>query len=168
MTESNVVDTNVLEHVFNSVVNADKHIDRLLQKFTEQTRKLCIDRPVGNKKSRIMAEYQHRLDPHLKKMDEEGQLTIWLRYLLVHAEKRDVSVDLSDQLGCRIVPQMNRVNAERSDQIFVYVACALDCVMISNNNVHITDLRKGLRSAARKHGSNNTDFLSSVKAEAEM
>ena len=163
-----MIDTNVLEHAFDVAKNSDGHLDRLLRKFAEQKRKLCLDRPVGGRQSRIMEEYNHRLQFHLKAMHEQGQILQWLRYLLVHAERLDVPVDLSDALGSCLVPQMNRVLAERSDQLFVYVACALDSVMVSNNSRHVTDLRPGLRRCARRAGCNNTDFLSSLQAEAAM
>ena len=168
MTEAMVIDTNVLEHVFDPSRNADGHLERLLRKFSEQTRKLCIDRPVAGRKSRIIQEYNHRLQFHLKAMDERGQLAQWLRYLLVLAERVDAPANLRDGLGSRLVPKMNRVGAERSDQVFVYVACVLDSVMVSNNSRHVTDLRLDLRRCARSIGSNNTDFLSSVQAEAVM
>lgn len=168
MTEAMVIDTNILEHTFHPVINGDGHVDRLLRKFAEQKRKLCIDRPAAKGKSRILAEYEHRLQFHLKAMEERGQVAIWLRYLVVLAERVDTPVDLSDQLGSLLVPQMDKVGAERSDQVFVYVACALDSVMVSNNAVHVTDIRRGLRRAARKVRSNNTDFLSSLEAEAGM
>ena len=92
----------------------------------------------------------------------------WLRYLLFLAEKVDTPVDLSDRLGSFLVREMNRVGAERSDQRFVYVACALNSVMVSNNARHVTDIRSGLRRAARKVGSDSTDFLSSRQAEVTM
>lgn len=168
MTEGLVVDTNVLEHVFNRDINADGHLDRLLRKFSEQRRKLCIDRPPASRKSRIIDEYNHRLQFHLREMDELNQVTYWLRYLLVLAERVDTPVDLSDELGNLIVPQMDAVGAERSDQVFVYVACALNSVMISNNARHVTDIRTGLRKAARKVRSRDTDFVTSQQAEAGM
>src|SRR5690242_743953 len=119
ITEAMVIDTNVLEHAFHPVINRDGHVDRLLRKFAEQKRKLCIDRPSQNGKSRILAEYDHRLQFHLRAMEERGQIAIWLRYLVVLAERVDIPVDLSDRLGCLVVPQMDEVRAERSDQVFV-------------------------------------------------
>lgn len=168
MTDSMVIDTNVLEHVFDPIMNADGHLERLLRKFTEQRRKLCTDRPLAGGKSRIIQEYNHRLQFHLAAMDEQGQLAQWLRYIVVLAERVDVPVNLADRLGCCFVPNMNQVGAERSDQVFVYVACALNSVMISNNSCHITDLRRELRRCAKKLGSKSTDFVSSAQAEAAM
>jgi len=168
MTEAMVIDTNVLEHVFHPIINADGHVERLLRKFSEQRRKLCTDRPSGTQRSRVMEEYKHRLQFHLRGMQERGQVTQWLRYVLVLAERVDTPVDLSDNLGRSVVPQMDSVGAERSDQIFVYVACKLDSVMVSNNSRHVTDIKVGLRRAARKVGSNNTEFLSSTEAEVAM
>lgn len=168
MTPAMVVDTNVLEHALDPIINADGHLERLLKKFTQQKRKLCVDRIAAGGGSRILAEYKHRLQFHLSEMDEQGQITQWLRYLVNYAERVETTVDLTDRLGKLIVPQMNRVGAERSDHRFVYVACALNSVMVSNNSYHVTDLRKGLRGAARKVGSDDTDFLSSVQAEAGM
>jgi hypothetical protein len=168
MTDAMVIDTNVLEHVFHPIINGDGHIERLLRKFSEQRHKLCIDRPPAGQRSRIIEEYNHRLRFHLRGMQERGQVTQWLRYVLVLAERVDTPVDLSDKLGRFIVPQMDSVRAERSDQIFVYVACALDSVMVSNNSRHVTDIRVGLRRAARKVGSKNTEFFSSAEAEGIM
>jgi hypothetical protein len=168
MTPAMVVDTNVLEHALDPVRNADGHLERLLRKFTEQKRKLCVDRVAPAGGSRILAEYKHRLQFHLSAMDEQGQITQWVRYLVNYAERIETKVNLADQLGKLIVPQMNRVKAERSDQHFVYVACALNSVMVSNNSCHVTDLRNGLRRAARKVGSDDTDFVSSLQAEAGM
>ncbi len=163
-----VVDTNVLEHCFDPVRNADEHLESLLRKFAQQRRKLCVDHARPNQKSRIMAEYEHRLQFRLRALEERGQIAQWLRYLLVLAEKVTTPVDLSDKLGTSLAAEMNRVGAERSDQLFVYVACALDSVMVSNNARHVTDIRTGLRRAARKVGSNSTDFLTSMQAEAAM
>jgi hypothetical protein len=168
MTEAMVIDTNVLEHVFDAARNADGHLERLLRKFAEQKRKLCLDRPVAGGQSRIMGEYNHRLQFHLKAIHEQGHIAQWLRYLLLLAERVDAPVNLSDALGTRVAAQMNRVRAERSDQVFVYIACVLDSVMVSNNSRHVTDLRRALRRCARSVGSDNTDFLSSPQAEAAM
>jgi hypothetical protein len=168
MTEAMVVDTNVLEHVFDPIMNGDGHVERLLRKFTEQRRKLCVDTPTTNQKSTIIAEYEHRLQSRWKTMDEQGQIIQWLRYIVIYAERVGTAVDLADRLGKLIVPQMNRVGAERSDQRFVYVACALNSVMISNNARHVTNLRTGLRKAARKIHCTDTDFLTSQEAEAGM
>ena len=169
MTEAMVVDTNILEHVFDPTINGDGHVDSLLRKFSEQRRKLCVDRPPENQRSRILNEYKHRLDFHSRQIEERGQLAQWLRYLVEYAERVDTIVDLSDRLGGLLVPLMDRVRAERSDQVFVYVACALDSVMVSNNRRHVTDLRKVLRRAARTAvGSKQTDFISSLQAEAAL
>jgi hypothetical protein len=168
MTDAMVIDTNVLEHVFDPAMNVGGHIETLLKKFSAQGKKLCIDRPVGSRKSRIIQEYQHRLQARIDAMDQQNQLYEWLRYVIVLAERLDTPVNLADGLGSCFVPRMNRVNAERSDQVFVYVACALDSVMVSNNNRHITGIKNHLCRCARAAGSDNTDFLSSTQAEAEM
>jgi hypothetical protein len=168
MTAALVIDTNVIEHVFDPVKNGDGHIDSFLRKFSEQKRKLCIDKVGAGQKSRIIDEYRSRLEHHLKGIAERGLLLQWLRYVLVLAERIEAPVNLGDSLGKRIAPTMNRVRAERSDQVFVYVACVLDSVMVSNNSRHVTDLRSALLQCARHVGSRNTDFLSSLQAEAAM
>lgn len=168
MTEAMVIDTNVLEHVFNPEINHDHHIERLLKKFAEQRRKLCIDRPKPTQKSRIIGEYESRLQFHLRALEDQGHIAQWFRYLLVLAERVDTPVDLTDNLGAQIVGHMKSVGAEVTDRIFVYVACNLDSVMVSNNSRHVTNLRRELRRAARRVGSKSTDFLSSVEAEADM
>jgi len=168
MTPAMVLDTNVLEHAFNPVVNGDGHVENLLKKFTQQRKKLCLDRPAAGKKSRILEEYDHRLQFHKKKIAEQGQMTQWLRYILVLADREDTPVNLADGLGVRVAGHMDRVQAERSDQLFVYVACRLNSVMVSNNSRHVTDLRTELRRAARSVHNNETDFVSSIEAEASM
>jgi hypothetical protein len=168
MTPAMVIDTNVIEHVFDSVVNGDGHVERFFQKFTRQKKALCLDRPPDGQKSRILSEYQHRMQFHARQIDEHGQMTQWLRYIFVLADRIDTPVNLADALGRNVAQHMNRVQAERSDQIFVYVACRLDSVMVSNNTRHVTNLRPQLRRAARSVHSNNTDFVSSSDAEASM
>ena len=168
MTEAMVIDTNVLEHVLDPVINSDEHLDRLLRKFSEQRRKLCIDSLSQNRGSKILNEYNNRLQSRWKAMDERGQVAQWIRYVILYAERLATPVDLSDGLGSNIVPHMNRVGADRTDQTFVYVACKLNSVMVSNNARHITDLRSKLRRAAHRIRSNDTDFLSSVQAEDRM
>ncbi len=168
MTEALVIDTNVIEHVFNPAMNVNGHIESLLRKFSEQRRKLCLDRPKEGKQSRIFAEYQHRLQFYSKKMEDIGLVSHWIRYLVLFADRIDAPVDLSDKLGKHFVPAMKAVKAETSDQIFVYVACALDSVMVSNNSLHVTDIREHLQAAAQKVGSHNTDFISSIEADAAM
>ena len=74
MTAALVIDTNVIEHVFDPVKNGDGHIDSFLRKFSEQKRKLCIDKVGAGQKSRIIDEYRSRLEHHLKGIAERGLL----------------------------------------------------------------------------------------------
>jgi len=152
-------------------VNHDGHIDRLLEKVAGQSKKICIDEPVGTRKSRIIQEYEHRLQNRWKQANERGNCLQWLRYVTQYAERRYTPVDLSNGLGSCIESKIGystKVKAEDSDQVFVYVASALDSLMISNNRNHITNHAANLRKCAKHQGSHNTDFVSSVVAEASF
>lgn len=168
MTEALVVDTNVLEHVFHPTINRDGHINSFLRKFALQKRKLCVDKPKGQQSGRIIREYKHRLQFHRRALDEEQHVLQWLRYLLEFAERVDAHVDFASPLGKSVCQEMDKVKAERSDQVFVYVACALDSVMVSNNTKHVTGIRAQLKACAQKAGSHRTDFVSSTHANGEM
>jgi hypothetical protein len=168
MTDAIVVDTCVLEHLFNPDWNGDEHIDRLLEKIARRGKQICMDTPNGTRKSRMLQEYEHRMQPFWKRATERGNCLQWLRYVIYQGQRLYAEVDLRDPLGCCVVPHLNRVNAERSDHIFVYVACALDSFMISNNHRHITSQRNQFCRCARRHGSNNTEFVNSVYAEQRI
>ncbi|MDD5706080.1 MAG: hypothetical protein PHR35_09150 [Kiritimatiellae bacterium] len=168
MTDAMVFDANVLEHLFDPCLNADRHIDSLLRKCAQQQKKLGIDRPAAGTKGRIIAEYEHRLQFHRHAIEEDQLRSQWLRYLLVLAERVDVTVDLADGLGTCIAATLNRVGAERSDHVYAYVACALNSVMVSDDDRHITRQRNNLRRCAHRAGSNDTDFVSSNVAESMM
>lgn len=165
MTESIVVDTCVLEHLFNPDWNGDEHIDRLLEKIVRQTKRICMDKPAGTRKSRMLQEYEHRMQEHWQHATERGNCLQWLRYIIYLGERLETQVNLADELGSCVVPHLNRAGAERSDHVFVYVACALDSSMISNNAAHITDQASQFRRCARRYGSRHTEFLCSAEAE---
>jgi hypothetical protein len=167
MTEAIVVDTCVLEHLFNPDWNGDGHIDFLLSGIVRLNKKICVDRPAGTRKSRILQEYEHRLQHRWSQPDEKNRLQ-WLRYVVYQGERLYAEVNLRDALGCCIVAQLNRVSAERSDHVFVYVACALDSSMISNNAKHITTQAAGFCRCARRDGSDNTEFINSAAAAGRL
>ena len=167
MTDALVIDTCVLEHLFNPVWNGDEHIDRLLKKIAQRSKKICMDRPVGTRKSRMLQEYEHRLQGWWAKPDGKNRLQ-WLRYVVYQGGRLPVEVNLADGLGCCVVPHLNRVRAERSDHVFVYAACASNSSMISNNARHITNLSQDLCKCARTHGSRNTEFICSAEAESRI
>jgi hypothetical protein len=167
MTEAIVVDTCVLEHLFNPDWNGNEHIDRLLRGIVRLNKKICMDRPAGTGKARMLQEYEHRLQHRWSQPDEKNRLQ-WLRYVVYQGERLYADVNLRDALGCCVVPHLNRVRAERSDHVFVYVACALDSSMISNNATHITNQHTEFRRCARRHGSRSTEFICSAEAETRL
>ena len=154
------IDTNVFEHLFNRQNNEDDHIDALLRHLVERRVALCAD-----KGGRMFGEYQLQLNPFFKRSDE-GQKVIWLRYFLVLAERTEVTVNFGDALMVSIRGKIPF--AEVSDRVFVYVAIFSDCILISNDLGHITDHRNNLRRCARKHGSNDTDFVDSLTAYSSI
>ncbi len=161
-----VIDTNVLEHAFNPTENRDGHIDTFLRKFAKLKLKIGIDKP-GNPldTSRIIKQYKHRLRTYLLREHEEGDRLYLLRYVIEFAEREESRVDFSDQLGRRIESVMSPVNAETHDKLFVYVACVLDRIMVSNDRGHVNNLRDQLRNCALVVNKHNTDFVNSVEAE---
>src|SRR5438045_1579675 len=114
MTDGVVVDTCVMEHLFNREWNGDGHIDRLLEKIARKGKRICMDAPVGNGKGRMLQEYEHRLQHHWERAAERGQLLQWLRYIVYLGERQLADVNLRDGLGSCVVPHLNRVRAERS------------------------------------------------------
>jgi hypothetical protein len=61
---------------------------------------------------------------------------------------------------------MDVVEAERSDQLIVFVACMLDSLCISNNYEHITDHEKSFVECAKRHVNNDPKFVKSMEAPA--
>lgn len=172
MTQVIVIDTNVLEYLFDDAThNSDGHIDSFLEAFVSKGKGLGLDSERDGKDSRILREYQNRLQYHIKQASEHGQRTNWLRYVLLNAPRVLAPVDLSDGLGKAIsgvIGHMTCVKAETRDQRMVYVGIALDCVLVSDNPAHITNHATGLRRCARKNGSSNADFVSSAVAAASI
>ncbi len=157
MTKNEItIDTNVFEHLFHPPDNVGGHIDILLRHLVERRVVLCLD-----KKGRMFGEYNHRLAPILKRLDETEKLNL-LRYFILFAERRLEPVDFGDALMVAIEGAIRF--AERSDHIFVYVAISSDSILVSNNLKHITDHRYKLKRCATKHGSETTDFVSSRDA----
>src|SRR5437899_1284088 len=69
MTEVLVIDTNVLEYLFNNRQNEDKHIDLFLEGVVRTQKRIGFDKASDGKKPRILSEYEHRLRPYLEKAE---------------------------------------------------------------------------------------------------
>ncbi|MCX6865275.1 MAG: hypothetical protein NTV46_03470 [Verrucomicrobia bacterium] len=58
--------------------------------------------------------------------------------------------------------------AEPSDKVFVYVACAADSMLISNNHTHINNHAKSLKKCAKTHMGTTPGILDSKEAAATL
>lgn len=160
--ETVVIDTNVFEHWFNPVWNGDSHVGRLLDGLVAQKRRLCVD--AGK---RIYAEYEHRLD-HYRNHPERTRFLLQLRGLMTIVPHETVAVDHGDGLAKCLGATMDKAGAEPSDKVFVYVACASDSLLISNNHSHINNHAKALKKCAKTHRETAPEFLDSKQVAAQM
>jgi len=138
-----VIDTNVFEHWFNPDWNGDGHINRLLDGLVLQKRRLCVDEG-----RRIYGEYEDRFDQY-RSHPERTRFLLQLRGLMTLVPHEVIQVDHGDGLAKCISVTMGKAGAEPSDKVFVYVACAADSLLISNNHSHVNDHAKHLKKCAK-------------------
>ncbi len=157
------LDTNVLEHFFRTEqggMNADGHISGLLTKVITQQRKLCFDAD-----ERMAGEMMHRLSPY-KTHREMGNFQNILRGLGM-LPRITVAVDHSEGL----MPCIDKCvpgHTEQSDKVIIFVACASDSLLVSNNGTHITDHAACLRKCAHHHAGTTPEFWDSRTANGNL
>ena len=163
------IDTNVFEHLLNPQENCGDHIDILLKALAERKFNLIVD-----EKGRIEGEYKNRISPIIKEsMDTNLQkrrlLELWFLKLVNCKKRIKVKRDKLEGEIKKIITEQ----PEKVDRIFVYVACASDCTLITNDIKHIikgqagekTERRKRLLRKTRKHRpGNKTKILTSKEA----
>jgi hypothetical protein len=157
------LDTNVWLHFFRTEIgekNADGHITNLLTKVIAQRRSLCYDA-----KSRMANELSHQLD-QLKTHREMGNFQNIYRGLTA-LPKEFVTVDHASNLKKCIDSCMPKA-AEASDRVFVYVACASDTLLVSNDGGHITNHADCLKDCASRHSGATPEFWCSNTANANL
>jgi len=157
------LDTNIFEHLLNRSKewNEDGHVSRLLDCLQANAFELCVD-----DKGKIAGEYSTMIVPIIASRDEEGIERYVLSYWMLYCERRNVPMDLRDTRTARIrsiIPIHESV-----DQAFVYVVCAEDCKLITNDDVHILSHRSELRKRTKQYRGNNTDFISSRQAVDQL
>jgi hypothetical protein len=157
------IDTNIFIHLVNfENDNRDSHIDQLLMHLAKKKYLLGIDST-----SKIVDEYTEKIMAMIRNMhDTHLQLPI-LRYWMQPELRKEISIDPNGLLMSRIRRVIHEVD-EHADRAFVYVACAGDCLLVTNDNVHILSRRSELRSETRKLRGKITDFISSRTAVATL
>jgi len=152
------LDTCVLEHFFNPDWNGDGHISALLGKLLAARRSLCFD-----DQQRLAGEMHHRLS-HYKQHREFQNFGRMLMGLLT-LPKIEIKVEQGSSLMDCLSRNVGR-GTEASDLVVVFVACATDTLLVSNNGRHITDRAARLRDCASAHAGTTPDFWNSATANA--
>ena len=125
------IDTNVFEHLLNCEWNTESHINQLLDYLRKQKATLIVDDG-----GRISGEYNHRIGPMIRNVDDIRNEIYILRYWMRSANRRKILVSSNDSL----MKAISKVIVERSeavDRIFVYAAFQTGSLLISNDEMHI-------------------------------
>ena len=125
------IDTNVFQHLLNQQDNTGFHINRLLEYLIDKRTTLVVDDQVL-----IASEYAQQLNRRLRGSSTSGNEIEILRYWVLYAERRQVSLNESDDLMKAIYQVIIEVS-EDVDRTFVYVAFRQGTVLISNDSRHI-------------------------------
>ena len=156
------IDTCVFLHLLNkdpqTGVNEDSHIDDLLRHPEVRKLRLCVDTT-----DKIRNEYQIHPDPIVRKQDDTRTEIYILRFWMEVGRRERIATDTNGALMSRIrevIPEPN----EHADRAFVYVACAGNCCLVTNDGEHILPRRPELKRKTRRHRGGNTDFLTSREA----
>ena len=157
------IDTNVFVHMFNPAVNTKNHIDAILEKLRIDRIQLCVD-----DKKKIAGEYSTHVSPLFAKEDDTGLRLPILRYWMDIANwNRDVEIDLSGPV-IKALEKVMPGNRCRKDRIFVAVACAYSCCLVTNDKSDIVKYRVKIRRAIRRWRTSETDFLDTKKAHDRL
>jgi hypothetical protein len=153
------IDTCIFEHYLNLAPewNADHHIDLLLAALQRRGVTLCVD-----SNNRISGEYESKIAPIINSRSETGIERFVLTYWMLICPRKTVATDEADQRMGRIKREIHE--HEPVDRALVYVACAEDCRLVTNDHGHILSRRSALRKATKGYRGNSTDFVSSQDA----
>jgi hypothetical protein len=151
------IDTCVFEHYLNLTHNSYHHIDQLLAILQRRKAQLCVDN-----NDRIQKEYSAKIEPMILSRDEGGIERYTLTYWMTLCPRNVVAVDETDYRMASIKREITE--NEQTDRAFVYVACASDCKLVTNDDTHIISRRTAIRKATKKYRGDNTDFVSSSDA----
>jgi hypothetical protein len=117
---------------------------------------------VFDSNNRIAGEYDTKITPIITSRSETGLERFVLSFWMLHCPRKTVATDETDQRMGRIRREIHE--HEPVDRAFVYVACAEDCKLVTNDHGHILSRRKSLRKATKGYRGDNTDFVSSQDA----
>jgi hypothetical protein len=153
------IDTCIFEHYLNLSAewNGDHHIDRLLSFLQRRGVTLCID-----SNNRIAGEYGVKITPIIASRDETGIERYVLSYWMLHCPRETVPTDETDYRMGKIKREIHE--REPVDHAFVYVACAGNCKLVTNDMGHIISRRSALRKATKGYRGESTDFITSRQA----
>ncbi len=156
------IDTNIFEHLLNPAENPCSDIDTLLVHLMRLEYKLLVDstKKIGN-------EYQQKIVPIIKNMDETKPKLPILRFWMDNNIRHQVVLDQLDNLMQQIKSVIYELN-EHADRAFVYVVCAADALLVTNDRDHILGRRKDLLRRTKKNRGRNTDIQSSLDAFANI
>jgi hypothetical protein len=157
------IDTNVFEHFFRTDdggMNSDGHVSALLTKIIQQQRTMFYD--AGGRMENEMA---HRL-VHYKTHREMGNFQNILRGIMILPRS---TVDVDHAAGLMLcIDKCVPHHTEQSDKVIMFVACASDTALVSNNDQHITDHAACLKKCAKRHADTVPEFWNSRAANANL
>lgn len=166
------IDTNVFEHLLNKENNAENHINHLLTHLQQQSIALLVDDG-----DRIAGEYNHHLDPIIRRADDERNEIFILRYWMTVAPRYEVTVNGAGQLMTTI-RRVIKEPSEAVDRIFVYICISEGKILVSNDEMHIVigptresrlgERRQRLLRDSRGIRPNGADILTSKAAHAAI
>ena len=157
------MDTNVFVHMFNPAVNTNNHIDALLSQLVIDRIRLCVD-----DKKKIAGEYLKHVFPLLEKVDDTGLRLQILRYWMDTAHwNRDVEIDLDGPVIKALKNVLFGYRCDK-DRVFVAVACAFSCCLVTNDKSDIVKHRVKIRRSIKRWRTSATDFLDTKTAHDRL
>lgn len=156
------IDTNIFQHLLNPDMNSNSHIDKLLGCLIQSQYQLLVD---STKK--IANEYRQIIIPIIRNIDETKPQLPLLRFWMNPDIRHQVDLDQLDKLMQQIIKVIHEIN-EHADRAFVYIVCAADSLLVTNDRVHILGRRKELLRRTKKSRGPNTDIQSSLDAFANF
>ena len=159
------IDTNIFEHLLNPQNNTNDHVYKLLKQLLIIDKiKLLVD---GKKK--ITDEYDKRLTPRVKQINDDSKKRRLLRYWIKSENRKYVKVSEDELMGKIKIIIPPKKGKPRTDRYFVYVAFKEDRVLITNDRKDMIDegIKKGerrkklLKISKKIEGSKNANILTS-------
>lgn len=135
-TDSIAIDANVFMHLMDARVK-DEHIRVLLRRLSSDKIMLLID-----DKRKIVSEYNERILPRFKKMDEGHADRILLSYWFLPDNRKTVPINMIGELMKAITSIIPARKGQ--DRFYAYVAVHEGRVLVTNDKEDILSKRKEL------------------------